>query len=76
VRRVLVPEREEPGEGEWNIVAAGTVINPVLPGKGLANVTGKEARAFLSILLISYARAAEGKSVPRLSLQMARSGYV
>ncbi len=46
MRHVLVPATEEPGEDEWNIVAAETVINPVLSQKRLANVTAKRAWAF------------------------------
>jgi len=46
VRRVPVPVTEEPGEGEWNIVAGETVIDPVFPGKRLANVAAKKAWAF------------------------------
>jgi hypothetical protein len=46
VRHVLALEREELKEGEWKLVAAGTVINPAFPGKRLANVTAKKAWAF------------------------------
>jgi hypothetical protein len=46
VKHVLVPVTEELGEGEWNIVAAETVINPVFPGKRLTHVTAKKAWAF------------------------------
>ena len=46
MRHVLVPVMEELGEGEWNIVAAETVINLVFPGKRLVNVTAKKAWAF------------------------------
>jgi hypothetical protein len=46
VRHVLALGSEELKEGEWKLVAAGTVINPVFPGKRLANVTAKKAWAF------------------------------
>jgi len=46
VRHGPAETREELGEGEWKLLAAGTVINPVFPGKRLANVTAKKAWAF------------------------------
>jgi hypothetical protein len=47
MRHVLAPIREEPegreGEDEWKIIAAGTVINPVLVEKRSTNDTEKKA---------------------------------
>jgi len=43
VKHVPVPVIEEPGEEEWEIIAAGTVTNPVFQEKRLANVTAKKA---------------------------------
>jgi hypothetical protein len=37
---------EELEEGGWNMVAAGTVINLIFPGKRLVNVAAKKAWAF------------------------------
>jgi hypothetical protein len=44
MRPVLVPTREELGEGGWIIAAAETVINPVFAEKRLNNVTAKKTR--------------------------------
>jgi hypothetical protein len=44
MKPVPVPTREEPGEGEWIIAAAETVINPVIAEKRLNNVAAKKAR--------------------------------
>jgi len=42
MRHVLAPTREEPGEGEWIIAAAGTVINSDSAEKRLTNDTAKK----------------------------------
>jgi hypothetical protein len=38
-----VPTREELGEGEWIIAAAGTVTDPVLAEKRLTHVAAQKA---------------------------------
>jgi hypothetical protein len=45
VRHGPAETREELAEGEWIIVAAETVINPVLTEKRFNNVTAKKAWA-------------------------------
>jgi hypothetical protein len=44
MRHVLVPNREELGEGGWIIAAAGTVINSDSVEKRLNNVTAQKTR--------------------------------
>jgi hypothetical protein len=76
MRHVPGPTREEPGEAEWIIAAAGNVTNPVFAEKRLTHVTAKEAWTFpcskaesfkaSKIVIEFYVRAAEKKSSPQL----------